>query len=177
MFPISLDLSRIRITLVGTGDAFARRHAQLLEMSATQITLYENTLPGTDELGRANIVMVVGLDNEVSSILSSNARRQGILVNVEDKPELCDFYFTSFIRRGDLTLAVSTNGKSPTLAQEIKKYLENIFHPGWGKILEDIGKHRLNWRTEGLDNKTIGQKTRDMIHAFRLLPDSKGTTL
>src|SRR5689334_6278399 len=104
MYPISLDLSRIRIALVGSGDAFARRRQQLNDMGATQVSVYEDELPEAHEIKQASVLMVVGLDYETSAVLASIAKLQGVLVNVEDKSDLCDFYFTSFVKRGDLTI-------------------------------------------------------------------------
>ncbi|MEI7668730.1 MAG: NAD(P)-dependent oxidoreductase [Pseudomonadota bacterium] len=169
MFPIALNLTKIRIALVGTGEAFVKRLAQLREMGATQIMIYQDSLPESHEIKQANILMVVGLDNQTSAVLSSIARLQGILVNVEDKPDLCDFYFTSFIKRGDLTISVSTKGASPTVAQEIKAYLSNVFGEEWEGILSEIGENRLSWREQGIDNREIAARTREIIRERNLL--------
>ncbi len=170
MYPIHLDLTRIRISLVGSGEAFARRLKQLQEMGATQLTLFEDDLPEAHEIKQANVLMVVGLDDETSAVLASIAKLQGILVNVEDKPDLCDFHFVCFIKRGDLTISVSTNGASPTLAQEIRAHIADMFGEEWSKIVALIGKKRIEWKNQGWDNKTVGDKTRAYIRAEELLP-------
>jgi siroheme synthase-like protein len=113
--------------------------------------------------------MVVGLSDQKSAVLASIARLQGILVNVEDKPEFCDFYFTSFIERGELMIAVSTHGASPTLAQEIKSYLGEIFGHEWEDILGEIKTKRLEWKQQGLNGKEIGAKTRRILEERNLL--------
>lgn len=169
MYPIALDLTKIRITLVGSGEAFARRLNQLQQEGATQITLYRDTLPEAHEIKQANVLMVVGLDDETSAVLASIAKLQGVLVNVEDKSDLCDFHFVSFIKRGDLTISVSTNGASPTLGQEIRRYIANLFDEGWAVIVANIRKKRAEWKRQGLSNTEIGDKTRAYIKAEGLL--------
>jgi siroheme synthase-like protein len=54
------------------------------------------------------------------------ASERGILVNVADTPELCDFYLSSIVQKGNLKIAVSTNGKSPTLAKRIKQVIGDM---------------------------------------------------
>lgn len=169
MYPIVLDLQRIRIMLVGSGEAFTRRLSHLKEMGATQITVYQDELPEAYEIKQASALMVVGLDNETSAVLASIARLQGVLVNVEDKPDLCDFHFVSFVKRGDLTIAVSTNGASPALGQEIRSYLAGIFDESWATIVSTIRKKRLEWKSHGLSNKEVGDKTRAYIKGEGLL--------
>lgn len=183
MFPIALNLATLHIVLVGSGPALYRRLAQLTEKGAKRITVYSdeavpsspeeqgwNTgyaviprLPESYEIRQASILMVVGLADDKSAVLASIARLQGILVNVEDKPEFCDFYFTSFVERGDLTIAVSTGGASPTLAQEIKSQLGDMFGPEWEGIVGDIKTKRLEWKKQGLSNAEISRKTREYL--------------
>ncbi len=169
MYPISLDLSRIRILLVGSGEAFSRRLDQLKEQGATQIITFQDALPESHEIRQANVLMVVGLDYETSAVLASIAKLQGVLVNVEDKSDLCDFYFVSFVKRGDLTISVSTNGASPTLSQEIRSYIAGLFGEEWAGIVNFIGKKRLEWKQEGLDNKQVSDRTKEYIKSEGLL--------
>jgi len=176
MYPISLDLSKIRITLVGKGEPYIRRLKQLQAAGAVHLTTFEETLPQAHEIRQATILMVAGLDDETSAVLTSIAKLQGILVNVEDKPDLCDFHFVSFVQRGDLTLSVSTNGASPTLSREIKNYLAELFGEEWSAIVDTIGKKRLEWKKLGLDNQTIGDKTRDLIRLNALLKAKENKT-
>ncbi len=189
MFPIALDLSQLHIVLVGAGAALYKRLNQLHEHGAKRITVYSDEdipsspeeqgwqsgfaviprLPESYEIRQASVLMVVGLTDQKSAVLASIARLQGVLVNVEDKPEFCDFYFTSFVARGDLTLAVSTKGASPTLAQEIKAYLSEQFGHEWVGIVEELKSKRLEWKTQGLNGKDIGSKTREFLRSNNLL--------
>jgi len=175
MYPISLDLNRIRIALVGSGDAFARRLRQLREMDATQLSVYEDELPQAHEIKQASVLMVVGLDYETSAVLASIAKLQGVLVNVEDKSDLCDFHFTSFVKRGDLTIAISTNGESPTLGQEIRSYIARIFGEEWSQIVATVGRKRAEWKEQGFNNRQVAGKTREFVKTLGVLDSGKMT--
>lgn len=175
MYPVSFDLSRIRIILVGTGDAFTRRLQQLNDMGATQLGIYQDELPEAHQIKQASVLMVVGLDYETSAVLASIAKLQGVLVNVEDKPDLCDFHFASFVKRGDLTIAVSTNGASPTLGQEIRSYLARLFGEEWAQIVATVSRKRNEWKQQGLDNRQVSNKTREYIRTLGLLNSNDST--
>ena len=79
---------------------------------------------------------------EVNGIVFQEAQRRNILCNVVDDPEYFDFYYPAVVRRGDLQLAISTNGHSPALAQRIRRELEAQFGVDYGEWLEELGKIR-----------------------------------
>src|SRR5689334_108702 len=101
MFPIALDLTRIPILLIGQGELLEKRRCQLTEYGAAHFV---------DTMEQAIIVMVAGLPREQAERIVKQAHDRGKLVNVEDIHDLCDFYFTANVRRGDLVIAVSTCG-------------------------------------------------------------------
>jgi uroporphyrin-III C-methyltransferase/precorrin-2 dehydrogenase/sirohydrochlorin ferrochelatase len=72
----------------------------------------------------------------------AQAQREGILCNAVDQPERCDFYYPAVVRRGPLQIAVSTSGRAPLLAQQIRKQLEAQFGPEYGPWTEQIGRAR-----------------------------------
>lgn len=72
----------------------------------------------------------------------AEAKRRGVRCNVVDVPELCDFYYPSVVQRGALQIAISTAGKSPSLAQRLRKELEELFGPEYEPWLEHLGKAR-----------------------------------
>jgi precorrin-2 dehydrogenase / sirohydrochlorin ferrochelatase len=71
--------------------------------------------------------------------------------NVVDDPEYCDFYYPAVVRRGDLQVAISTNGHSPALAQRIRRELEIQFGPEYGEWLEELGRIRQQLFASKLD--------------------------
>lgn len=164
MFPIALNLAVVPILLIGEGEAFEKRKKQLMEGGAKHLTCHSCesgnlafTIKELDSPLRGNerIVMIVGLDYSTSEMIANAARTHGKLVNVEDVPELCDFYFTSFVQRGDLTIAVSTNGASPTLASRVREYIAKRFGVEWEGYASEIKQHRLQLKSQGKGMKEV----------------------
>ena len=79
---------------------------------------------------------------EVSREVQSDCRKENILVNVADKPDLCDFYLSSTVGKGDLKIAISTNGKSPTFAKRFREVLEAILPDSLQETLDNLQKIR-----------------------------------
>src|SRR3984893_9356604 len=88
------------------------------------------------------LVIAATSSREVNGTIFREARRRSILCNVVDDPEHCDFYYPAVVRRGQLQLAISTNGYSPALAQRIRRELEIQFGPEYEEWLEELGKIR-----------------------------------
>jgi precorrin-2 dehydrogenase/sirohydrochlorin ferrochelatase len=76
------------------------------------------------------------------------------LVNVVDRPELCDFFVPAAISRGRLQIAVSTGGVSPALARRLREQLEETFGPEYGDYLELVGDFRRRVRKSVADTRT-----------------------
>jgi precorrin-2 dehydrogenase / sirohydrochlorin ferrochelatase len=70
------------------------------------------------------------------------AQRRGVLCNVVDDPEFCDFYYPAVVRRGDLQIAISTTGQSPSLAQKLRQQLERQFGQGYARWVAELGETR-----------------------------------
>jgi precorrin-2 dehydrogenase/sirohydrochlorin ferrochelatase len=79
---------------------------------------------------------------------------------VVDDPEYCDFYYPAVVRRGDLQLAISTNGHSPALAQRIRRELETQFGVEYGEWLEELG----NIRQELFASDMDAEARRRLLH-------------
>jgi precorrin-2 dehydrogenase / sirohydrochlorin ferrochelatase len=75
------------------------------------------------------------------------ARQQGVLCNVVDVPELCDFFYPAVVRRGPLQIAISTGGESPALAQRLRKKLEKEFELEYADWVKELGKFRRKLKT------------------------------
>ena len=76
-----------------------------------------------DDLHRKKIVIATTDNPEVNKKIKLACNRRQILVNVADTPELCDFYMGGIVKKGNLKIGISTNGKSPTLAKRIRQFL------------------------------------------------------
>jgi precorrin-2 dehydrogenase len=179
MLPISVDLAQIRVILVGDGAAAHRRLALLNEAGAEALDIYApepepalaemagprllQRLPLPAEIARAQLVFVAGVAEPAASEICRVAKAAGVLVNVEDDRRRSDFHSAAVIRRGDLTVAISTNGKSPGLAALMRQVFEHRIGPEWELRLGEIAALRGAWRAAGADPAAIGRRTRDWI--------------
>jgi siroheme synthase-like protein len=102
-------------------------------------------------LAGATLVIAATSAPGVNEAVYREADRLGILCNAVDDIQHCHFYYGAIVQRGDLQIAVSTNGKSPALAQRLRKELEAQFGPEWEHWLEWLGAARDVLRTAGGD--------------------------
>src|SRR5699024_4102912 len=81
-------------------------------------------------------------DSEISSRIAFVCKEKKILTNVADKPDLCDFYLGSIVQKGNLKIAISTNGKSPTIAKRIKEVLNETIPDEMDDLLNNMQRIR-----------------------------------
>ncbi len=143
-----------RACLVVGGGAVGERKVRDLLVAGARVTVVSRDLtPGLAELaaqGRLRyvqgdftpehldgMILVVGAtdDMEVNRAVSTAAQARGLLVNIVDAPELCTFIVPAQVRRGLLTIAVSTGGASPALARKVREELEQHFGPDYARYL------------------------------------------
>lgn len=171
MIPIALDPARVMLGLAGRGAPLRRRLATLRAGNARQVVLFSdepgagdashsmpatddgitwhNRLPQPTDLAGLDALWIAGLSRTAAVPIATAARAQGVLVNVEDQPDLCDFHSVAEIRRGDLLLTVSTGGRSPRLAGRIRARLERQFDPAWAARVGELAALRQRWRADG----------------------------
>lgn len=187
MFPIVLDLSRARVALVGNGNAILRRLAQLDADAARHVAIYAEAplpelvrssgtrlhrrLPSAGDLAGVQIVFAADLAADRLAALSETARAVGALVNVEDRPALSSFHSPALLRRGDLLIAVSTNGQSPGLASRVKRFLEGLFGAEWQGRLDGLAALRHGWREAGAGGPEIARWTDEWIDRHHWLDE------
>lgn len=92
----------------------------------------------SEDIDNADIVIAAVNDIELSKHIRNEAKQKGILVNVADKPELCDFYLSSIVKKGNLKLAISTNGKSPTVAKRLKETFNEVIPEEIDEVLDNM---------------------------------------
>jgi precorrin-2 dehydrogenase/sirohydrochlorin ferrochelatase len=103
------------------------------------------------DLDAVFLVIAATSSREVNGTIFREAQQRNILCNVVDDPEYCDFFYPAVVRRGDLQLAISTNGHSPALAQRIRREFEAQFGPEYGEWLEELGKIRQELFASAID--------------------------
>jgi siroheme synthase-like protein len=100
--------------------------------------------------------------NRLNELIYREAQRRGVLCNVVDVPESCDFFYPAVVRRGDLQIAISTAGKSPSLAQKLRRQLERQFGPEYAAWVEQFGETRRLILASDLDQET----KRELLHSL-----------
>jgi precorrin-2 dehydrogenase/sirohydrochlorin ferrochelatase len=179
MYPILLDPAHVRAVVVGGGRGAVRRIAGLETAGISHIRVFAPEpdaeiaakagerlvarLPGAEDLGGANLVLVAGLEDGAAEAIATAARGAGIAVNVEDRPALCDFHLPATLRRGDLLLTASTGGRSPGLARAVRDHLDGVFGPQWAGRLDALAEARQGWRAAGADSPTVARRTQEWI--------------
>jgi len=153
MYPIALDLKAVPVLLVGKGDAFIKREEKLRAAGAGQLkTSHEFN---EYDLEDAAVVMVAGLSYENSRHIAERVRAARKLVNVEDVNDLCDFYFSAQVTRGDLSISISTGGASPTLAKRVRDKVASLFGEEWAGRTQEMKDHRNALRADGKNMKEV----------------------
>ena len=159
LFPVFLKLDQLTTLIVGGGyvgmeklSAFVQNAPNAkIKLVATVISdeikelskeypkviLIEKPYEATDIDG-ADLVIAAVNDRAVSEQVSKDAKQKGKLVNAADKPELCDFYLGSIVQKGSLKIAISTNGKSPTVAKRIKEVLNETLPAELDELLNNM---------------------------------------
>ena len=163
MIAVSLDPSAVPVAVVGRGPAALKRFATLEAAAGGTVRLFSDQpvglgraggallprLPSASDLAGLRAVWITGLPDETAADLAALARSERVLVNVEDRPALCDFHSVAEVRRGDLLLTVSTNGASPRLAGRIRAKLEAEYPQVWSDRLATLRTWRRQWREQG----------------------------
>ncbi|MGH9545307.1 MAG: precorrin-2 dehydrogenase/sirohydrochlorin ferrochelatase family protein [Terriglobales bacterium] len=160
LFPMFMKLEGRSCLVVGAGAVGEPKIRSLLEAGASVRVVALHAAASVAEAAQAAaitwearefnsadldgtfLVIAATSSRDVNARIFDEARRRNILCNVVDDPEHCDFYYPAVVRRGDLQLAVSTNGHSPALAQRIRRELEIQFGPEYGEWLEELGRAR-----------------------------------
>src|SRR5690348_1830412 len=114
------------------------------------------------------LVVAATSSHELHENLHAEARRRGVLCNVVDVPELCDFYYPAVAQRGALQIAVSTSGQSPALAQRLRKELEEQFGPEYEAWLQQLGEERAKLFAANMDPEERKRLLHDLASADAL---------
>ncbi len=179
LFPIFLKLRDRRCVVVGGGAIAEQKLKSLLETGATVIVVSPNATATIQQYAREGVVdwkkkifepsdldgalLVISAtaSREVDELVYRESERRGALCNAVDDPPRCHFYYPSIIRRGDLQIAISTNGKSPALAQRLRRELEETFDSSYEGWLEWLGKVRELYFNSPIES---GTRVRSLHH-------------
>ncbi|WP_342331414.1 TSUP family transporter [Pedobacter sp. FW305-3-2-15-E-R2A2] len=146
LFPVFIKLNTIHTLLIGAGPVGLEKLSAILTNSpqARVTVIALDILPELQELAKgyekvkliqrafdpadlddADLVVAATNNDALNQQIRKEADERNLLVNFADKPELCNFYLGSIVKKGDLKIAISTNGKSPTIAKRLKEVLND----------------------------------------------------
>ena len=138
-FPVSLDLGGRRCLVLGT-DAEAECKAAMLERAGATVLRASGTR-GVSLDGVA-LVVISGLPDAEAELLSRRCQERAIPVNVVDEPRLCSFLMPAVVRRGPVTVAISTGGRSPLLAKLLRQAIDAFLPQRLGELADLAGAVR-----------------------------------
>lgn len=159
LYPVFLKMEKLNLLLVGGGNvALEKLNSVLSNSPATAVTVvapmirdevkeFVAAFPkctiiqrsfNEDDLNGKGLVICATNNKELHKQIKLLANQKGLLVNVADTPELCDFYLGSIVQKGNLKIAVSTNGKSPTIAKRIKEVFNDMIPSEMEEVLTNM---------------------------------------
>lgn len=163
LFPVFFKLEHLHVLIVGGGSIglekisavinnspeskvtlIAKRVLPEIKAFQTQsekLTILERAFEINDLEGKDLVIAATG-DRAISELIRSETTKRKILINVADTPDLCDFYLGSIVQKGDLKIAISTNGKSPTLAKRLKEVFNEALPDDTQQSIENLNKFR-----------------------------------
>lgn len=169
LFPLFLKLEGRRCLVVGSGSVAQSKILSLLDSGAKVRVVAPQANAAVKEWARAGVIVwetrrfeATDLDgtflviaatssSTVNGTVFREAQQRNILCNAVDDPKHCDFYYGAVVRRGQLQVAISTEGQSPALAQRIRSELEAQFGPEYAGWVEELGLIRERLFASGID--------------------------
>ena len=182
LYPIFLKMHELQVLIVGGGNVALEKLTFLLKSSPTanvtmvaplfreevktladlyHIKMYtlgyeESFLSGID-------LAIVATDNyDVNHQVYKDAKQRNLLVNVADTPELCDFYLGGIVTKGNVKIAISTNGKSPTTAKRLRQFFEDVIPDDINQMVQNLNSYR----------KTIKGNFEDKVSALNKITEN-----
>jgi precorrin-2 dehydrogenase / sirohydrochlorin ferrochelatase len=167
-FPVFLNIRRKKCVVVGGGEVAFRKVRMLLDSGANVTVISPVLHPDLFELAdkksiqvirrsfklgdlKGAFIVIAATDTkQINRKVAEEAGRVGALVNVVDNPEPSDFIVPSLLRRGDLTITISTGGMSPALAKKIRMRLEESFGEEYALLVSLVEEVRSTLRREGM---------------------------
>jgi len=187
LYPIFLKLQQLNVLIVGGGNVGLEKLSFMLKSSpnANVEVVAPKFLPELEALiekhpsvkmtkakfkkkmlKKRNMVIACTDDLKVNKKVFDLSRKRYLICNIADTPDLCDYYLGGIVTKGNVKIAISTNGKSPTTAKRLREFFEEIIPDDINKMVENLNEYRktlkgnfeekvqrMNEITESLKNK------------------------
>lgn len=162
LYPIFLKLHKLNVLIVGGGNVGLEKLSFLLKSSpnANVEVVATTFLPEIEILGekynltltkakfkkkmlkRRHMVIACTDDLLVNKKIYDLSRERYLICNIADTPELCDYYLGGIVTKGNVKIAISTNGKSPTTAKRLREFFEEVIPEDINKMVENLNEYR-----------------------------------
>ncbi|MCF6222184.1 MAG: bifunctional precorrin-2 dehydrogenase/sirohydrochlorin ferrochelatase [Flavobacteriaceae bacterium] len=162
LYPVFLKVSELEVLIVGGGNVgfeklmFLLKSSPrakvtvvadkfitpLLELAKSHMVKVELSTYDKSFLKNKHIVIAATDSLEINLQIHKDCKANNILVNVADNPTYCDFYMGGIVTKGNLKLAISTNGKSPTAAKRLRQFFEEILPEDMNDLVENLNEYR-----------------------------------
>jgi len=184
LYPIFLKVSELQVLIVGGGNVGLEKLTFLLKSSPNaKVTLVAKkiipelrtlaadfhvdlieTAYHKSQLSSKQIVIAATDDLSINLEVYKDCKSQNILVNLADNPTYCDFYMGGIVTKGNVKLAISTNGKSPTAAKRLRQFFEEIIPEDINDLVENLNHYRKTLKGDFEDKVSrMNQLTKEMI--------------
>lgn len=188
LYPIFLKLNELSTLIVGGGSVGLEKLSFIIKNSPdahitmvsphfdpeirklandfSEVRLIERSFITDDLIGK-NLAIICTDNEQLNYLIKAEARARNVLANVADTPNLCDFYLGSIVTKGDLKIAISTNGKSPTFAKRFREMLEEVLPEEIPELLDNLRNFRnslsgdFKEKVRRLNDLTSGLVSRD----------------
>ena len=186
LYPIFLKVSELEVLIVGGGKVAFEKLTFLFKSSPNaKVTVVAESI-NSDVLGllkkkevRTLInkynssflndmhIVIAATDNfEVNLKVHSDCKKRNILVNVADNPDYCDFYMGGIVTKGNVKIAISTNGKSPTMSKRLRQFFEEVLPEDINELSENLNAYRKTIKGNFEEKvKILNEITKEMINS------------
>lgn len=190
LYPIFLKLDKVETLIVGGGLVGLEKLSFLLKSSPNanvtlvapeilpEIEMLASVFSGVklrykkfslDDLNGKRLAIIATEKKKLNQQIKAEAEAKGILANVADTPELCDFYLGSIITKGDLKIAVSTNGKSPTFAKRFREVMEEVLPDELSELIKNLDGIRKTLKENFTKKvKILNRLTKELVNEKHL---------
>lgn len=157
-YPVNLNLDNMEIIIVGGGNVALRKCMNFLDFGKSVTVLAPefdsrflelgnkvdliNDIFKEEYIDKFDIVVAATDDKEVNEEIACICRKKSKLINVVDSRDLSDFTVSSYVKRGDLLIGISTGGKIPALSAKIRRDLEEIYDESFAEYVDLLGELR-----------------------------------
>ncbi|HDZ05476.1 hypothetical protein LCGC14_0071260 [marine sediment metagenome] len=185
LYPIFLKVSNLHILIVGGGNVALEKLTFLLKSSpnaqvemvapmfreetielANKFNIQMNVTKYDKSYLKGKHIAIATTDNvPVNEQVYHDCRERQILVNVADNPPFCDFYMGGIVTKGNVKVAISTNGKSPTTAKRLRQFFEDVIPENIDDLVKNLNEFRKSIKGDFEEKvETLNEFTKGLVH-------------